>query len=378
VTTNELNQDRSTYRLLAALAATLLFGAIVTLSLAGDSVWLAALLAAYVATAATMGFLWLRVRAGSRLQAAFNAYAEKTELEEEVRRRPEVKEQLVAAARRKNAFLAMLAHELRNPLAPLSNCLELLRQTGNEPSVLAQACPIMERQVRQMSRLVDDLLDVARLDRNRLKLRKQRVCVAEVIQQAVETSRPLIEARAHRLTITLPLVPIELEADPVRLTQVLSNLLNNAAKYTDVGGRIQASVALEGPEVVFMVRDTGIGIPGNMLTKIFAMYTQLEQASGRAQGGLGIGLALVRWLVKLHGGTVEARSDGVGRGSEFLVRLPGLSCGAPERRPPVIVSNGPKALRDQRIPIVRHRVNPAQDTPLAPKTHRRPRGAATA
>jgi signal transduction histidine kinase len=231
---------------------------------------------------------------------------------------------LLIAARRKNEFLATLAHELRNPLAPIRNCLELLRLAGNDPVALAQTHSIMERQVNQMVRLVDDLLDVSRIDRNKLELRREQVHLAEIVHRAVETSRPLIDAKAHQLTITLPPQPILLHADQVRLTQVLSNLLNNAAKYTEEGGHIRLTVEQEGGEVVVKVQDSGIGIPTDMLPKIFEMFTQVDQSLERSQGGLGIGLTLVKWLVEMHGGSVEARSDGPGRGSELMVRLPVL------------------------------------------------------
>jgi signal transduction histidine kinase len=235
----------------------------------------------------------------------------------------QARHRLVAAARRKNEFLATLAHELRNPLAPIRNCLELLRGAGNDPAALAQVQSIMERQVNQMVRLVDDLLDVSRIDCNKLDLRKEKVHLAAIVQAAVETSRPLIEAKAHELTVQLPPQPILMHADAVRLTQVLSNLLNNAAKYMDRGGRIRLTAEPEGAEVVVKVKDSGIGIPTDMLSKIFDMFTQVDSL-GRSQGGLGIGLSLVKWLVEMHGGSVEARSEGPGRGSQFVMRLPAL------------------------------------------------------
>src|SRR5205085_2372424 len=185
----------------------------------------------------------------------------------------------------------------------------------------------MERQLTQMVRLVEDLLDVSRITRGRIELRKQRVELAAIVQSAVETSRPLIEAAGHELTVTLPPEPIHLDADLTRLAQVFSNLLNSAAKYTEQGGHMWltaevASREREPPEIVVKVRDTGLGIPADMLPKIFEMFTQLDRSLERSQGGLGIGLTLVHSLVEMHGGTVKAHSDGPGKGSEFVVHLP--------------------------------------------------------
>jgi CheY-like chemotaxis protein len=258
------------------------------------------------------------------------------------------------ADRRKNEFLATLAHELRNPLAPLTSCLELLRRAGKDPAAMAQVSAVMERQVHQMVRLVDDLLDVARLDRNKLDLRKERVDLAEIVQKAVETSRPLIEAKAHHLSISLPPEPILLSADAVRMTQVLSNLLNNAAKYTDPGGQIEL-IALperDASEVVVTVRDTGIGIPADMLPKVFDMFTQLDAGLQHSQGGLGIGLTLVKWLTEMHGGTVEARSGGPGLGSELLVRLPTLPSTDAQAQRSISAAHGFVAGARRRILVV--------------------------
>ncbi len=226
------------------------------------------------------------------------------------------------ADRRKDEFLATLAHELRNPLAPIRNGLQVLRLSGPENGMVAEARSMMERQLSQMVRLVDDLLDVSRISRNKLDLKRQRVAVADVVHSAVETSRPLIEQARHTLAVTLPPDPVELDADFVRLAQVFSNLLNNSAKYTEPGGHIWLTAEIAGREVVVRVRDTGLGIPADALPRIFEMFSQVDRNMERAQGGLGIGLTLVRRLVEMHGGTVEARSDGPGRGSEFTVRLP--------------------------------------------------------
>ncbi|MDC3954011.1 GAF domain-containing protein [Polyangium jinanense] len=223
--------------------------------------------------------------------------------------------------RRKDEFLATLAHELRNPLAPIRTGLTLLQMARDE----AQARRIremMERQVGHMVRMVDDLLDVSRITRGKVELRKARVELGTVLESALETSRPLIEAAGHVLSVSLPTEPLWLMADPTRLSQILANLLNNAAKYTPAGGRIRVAAEREGAHVVVRVEDTGVGIPPEMLPKVFDMFTQVGRSIERAQGGLGIGLTLVRRLVELHGGTVEAASDGPSRGSIFTVRLP--------------------------------------------------------
>jgi PAS domain S-box-containing protein len=227
-------------------------------------------------------------------------------------------EELREGDRRKDEFLATLAHELRNPLAPIRNALQVLRMTG----VGERVREMMERQVDHLVRLVDDLLEVSRITRGCIELRTERVDLARVVQTAVETSRPLIEAAGHRITVALPDGPLVLVADPVRLAQVVANLLNNAARYTEPGGRIDLSVEARAGEAVVRVRDSGIGIPPEMIPRIFEMFTQVSRSDRRSQGGLGIGLALVQTMVRMHGGTVEADSPGPGRGSVFTVRLP--------------------------------------------------------
>jgi signal transduction histidine kinase len=233
-----------------------------------------------------------------------------------------IQEMLRDSDRRKDEFLATLAHELRNPLAPIRNALEIMRLAGSDPEALQRSRALIERQVHQLVRLIDDLLDISRITRGKVKLRKEQVEAAVIVQSAVETAQPFIEHAGHTLKVELPREPLLLEADPTRLAQVLVNLLNNAAKYTDPGGRITLTVVRRQERVVFRVRDTGIGIAPSMLTRIFEMFTQMGRAEDRSQGGLGIGLALVRGLVGLHGGTVEAHSEGPGKGSEFVVSLP--------------------------------------------------------
>jgi signal transduction histidine kinase/DNA-binding response OmpR family regulator len=227
--------------------------------------------------------------------------------------------------RRKNEFLAMLAHELRNPLAPIRNAAEILRMLDIEDPNLHWASDVIGRQVEHLVRLVDDLLDISRITGGKIQLRVETVDAAVAVARAVETSRPLIDSRRHELAVALPPYPIVVKADLVRLAQVLSNLLNNAAKYTEEGGRIELDVTHEAGEVVFRVCDNGIGITPEMLPRIFDLFTQVDRSLDRSQGGLGIGLTLVRQLVEMHGGTVRVHSEGANRGSVFIVRLPAMA-----------------------------------------------------
>jgi len=236
--------------------------------------------------------------------------------------RASAENELKQAHRRKDEFLATLAHELRNPLAPIRNAVELFRIKEPPDRDLLDARDIIERQVVQLTRLVDDLLDVSRITSGKITLQRERVTLAAVVADAVESSRPLIEEAAHTLTVTLPPEPVYLDGDAIRLVQVFSNLLTNAAKYTERGGQIWLTAERRSGEAVVSVSDTGIGIDATHLPRIFEMFSQVATALERSQGGLGIGLSLVRGLVELHGGSVEARSGGVGMGSEFIVRLP--------------------------------------------------------
>jgi signal transduction histidine kinase/ActR/RegA family two-component response regulator len=238
---------------------------------------------------------------------------------------------LVEADRRKDEFLATLAHELRNPLAPISNAIYLLKQMAGSSAVLP-LCETMERQVAQMVRLVDDLLELSRITRGKIELRLAPGNLRDAIDAAIETSRPLIEASKHALRVHFPDEPITLHADSVRLAQVFSNLLNNAAKYTDPEGRITIRAWTEAGDAVVEVSDTGIGISSAALPHVFDMFSQGDSRHQRAQGGLGIGLTLVRTLVEMHGGTVHAASEGVGKGSRFVVRLP-LQQASPGQQP---------------------------------------------
>ncbi len=233
-------------------------------------------------------------------------------------------EGLREADRRKDEFLAMLAHELRNPLAPVRNAVQVLKLLGPADPNLRRAQEMIQRQVEHLARLVDDLLDVSRITRGKINLHKEPIELAPVIARAVETSRPLVDARRHELTVTLSPEPVLIEGDATRLAQVLSNLLNNAAKYSGEGARILLTAERRGNEAVVSVRDTGIGIPADLLPQVFDLFTQGDRSLARSEGGLGIGLTLVKTLVEMHGGRVEAKSDGPGEGSEFIVHLPVL------------------------------------------------------
>ena len=250
--------------------------------------------------------------------------------------------------RRKNEFLAILAHELRNPLAPISNALHILRLNGTEDRTIDQLGEMMERQVKHLVRLVDDLMEVSRISQGKIELRKELVEVARIVRSAVETSRPLIEASKHVLETSIPDAPLIVEADSVRVAQVLANLLNNSAKYTAPGGHIWLTVRREGDEVAISVRDTGFGIPPDMLSRVFDLFTQLNPGAERGQAGLGIGLTLVKSLVEMHGGTVRALSDGPMKGSEFVVRLP-LAAG-------FRLADAPKKPVREASPLSKHRL----------------------
>jgi PAS domain S-box-containing protein len=248
--------------------------------------------------------------------------------------------ELREADRHKDEFLAMLAHELRNPLSPVRNSLHIMKQPGVNAETFGRVRDMAERQIKHMARLLDDLLDMARISRGRIDLRREIVDMAGIVQRAVETTRTLLEQRHHELTVSLPPQPVRVEGDPARLEQILTNLLNNAAKYTDPGGRIGLTVQRDGDEVVLRVRDTGIGIAPDLLPKVFDLFVQAERRLDRSQGGVGIGLTLVKKLIELHGGSVQAFSSGAGKGSEFVVLLPAAprdqaakSQGGPESGP---------------------------------------------
>ena len=243
--------------------------------------------------------------------------------------RKRVEDVLREADRRKDEFLATLSHELRNPLAPIRNALELMQRTNRDPAVADRALAIMERQVRQLVRLTDDLLDVSRITRDRLELRRERLDLRTALRSALETIEPMSDAAGHTVEVNAPPDPIWVYGDPTRLAQAFANVLNNAVKYTDRGGRITLTASAHANEAVVSFADTGIGIDPFHLPSIFDMFVQIQPGASRARGGLGIGLALTKRLVELHGGHIEARSQGHGTGTTFIIRLPVV---APTRR----------------------------------------------
>jgi PAS domain S-box-containing protein len=274
----------------------------------------------------------------------------------------QVKAQATALAdlhRRKDEFLAMLSHELRNPLSPILNAVHLLRLQGNENLIQQEARTIIERQVGQLSHLVDDLMEVARFTSGKIRLHPVLLDMRGVVSRAVESARPLIDGRGHELTVDVPDEPIWLLADPARLEQVVVNLLNNAAKYTDEGGQIWLGARQNAHEAVLSVRDNGIGIDLEHFPDIFDLFTQADRSLDRAQGGLGIGLSLVRRLMDLHRGTVKVHSDGLGRGSEFTIRLPLPP--SPVPAPPLVLAEpGKRAAHSGRVLVVDDNVDSAQ------------------
>ncbi len=238
-----------------------------------------------------------------------------------------IEQALRDADRKKDEFIAVLAHELRNPLAPILQAAQMLQARGASPEQLRWGHQVIDRQAKTMGRLLDDLLDVSRITRGTLEVKKSPVLLSTLIEGAVEIrTRPAIDEREHRLELALPSEAIELDADPVRMTQVIANLLMNAAKYTDDGGTIRLSATRKADELILSVADNGVGLGAQTLPRLFDMFVQVEETRNRHQGGLGIGLALARRLVELHGGTIEVRSEGIGRGSEFTVRMPCRAC----------------------------------------------------
>ena len=277
--------------------------------------------------------------------------------------------ELRQASEAKDQFLALLGHELRNPLAPIRNALEILRTRKTDPAVAAQMHEMMERQTAHMVRLVDDLLDVSRITRGKIELRRERVDLRTAVERVVETVRPLLDDRAHDLRLSLPPEPILLEADPTRLEQILSNLLSNAAKYTPGSGTIDFSVARDGEQAVIRVRDNGIGIRPEMRGRIFELFAQADRLPERVQEGLGIGLTLVRSLTQLHGGTVTVTSGGPGHGSEFVVRLPCLPAHAPLGPPVVKAPAAAPSAQRRRVLVVDDNLDSAESLAILLQMH---------
>jgi signal transduction histidine kinase len=306
-----------------------------------------------------LGQRWIYSRAGL-VEHGGHRHVVGIVLDVTVRRQAE--EALKEVNQRKDEFLAMLAHELRNPLAPIRNAAQLLNVHAPGRPEIEWARAVIERQTKHLVRLVDDLLDVSRMVRGQITLQKKRVDLAEIVQTAVETSRPLIRLRKHHLSVHLPERPIRLDADVTRIAQVISNLLNNAAKYTDDGGQIRLEAEQAGDFVAIRVRDTGLGIAPGLLPHVFDLFTQADRTLDRAEGGLGIGLTLVKRLVEMHGGRVEAHSEGLGRGAEFVVWLPVLEAQQDEA-PQRAISPLPAASADEgrslRILIVDDNVDAA-------------------
>ena len=254
--------------------------------------------------------------------AAYQVRLANQRLEAEIAERRHAEQALMDADRRRSEFLAQLAHELRNPLAPIRNAVEILRRAGGDEQKVRPVTEMLQRQISQIVRLVDDLLDVSRISRGKFELRSEAVELASVVNHAVEACRPAIEHAKHKLIVALPALPLYLDADAARLVEVVANLLSNACKFTSNGGQIWLTVEQDGEEAIVRVRDNGIGIASDTLPTIFDMFMQADTSLERRQSGLGLGLTLVKSLVELHGGTVQACSGGIGQGSEFIVRLP--------------------------------------------------------
>jgi two-component system, sensor histidine kinase len=282
------------------------------------------------------------------VRTALRARERQYQIREHLAERTAAEESLRLADRRKDEFLATLGHELRNPLAPLLTAVQLLRTAGASDPIVARVCPVMERQISHLVRLVSDLLEVSRITRGLIEVRREPVDLVFLVQSALDTSRPLLDEAGHHVTVELPDEPVIVHGDTVRLTQVFANLLNNAAKYTRAGGNIAVRVTRDAYSATVSVCDDGIGIAAENLVSVFEMFTQVDRSNRLAQGGLGIGLTLVRSLVAMHGGTVQARSEGPGTGSEFTVSLP-LIAAIPRRSTPI---EQPVLVPQRRILIV--------------------------
>ena len=265
---------------------------------------------------------------------------------------------LAEANRNREEFMALLSHELRSPLSPIVNALSILRQMRTNDPIIENAGNIIDRQVGQMVRLVDDLLDISRITKGKLRLTREKMELRVVANHAAETVRPLMEARKHEFSVALPTRPVWVDADPARMEQVVVNLLNNAAKYTDTGGLVRMTVSREGDDAVIRVRDNGVGIAPDLLPKIFELFTQVDGSLGRSYGGLGIGLALARNLVEMQDGRLLAHSGGPGKGSEFTVKLP-VVAGAPGQEAKTALEPGKLTGPPLRVLVVEDNVDAA-------------------
>ena len=283
-------------------------------------------------------------------------------LQREIVRSREAEEELQDANRRKDEFLAMLSHELRNPLAPIRNAVEVIRRLAPPDPKLTTARDVGDRHVTRLERLVEELLDVSRISQGKIALKKEPVDLARIIAHSVETSRPLIDARVQALSVSVPAAPVWLSADFARLSQVVSNLLNNASKYTGEGGRIELTASAEAGEARIVVRDNGAGIEPQLLHKVFDLFVQGERALDRGQGGLGIGLTLVKRLVELHNGRVDAASDGPGRGAIFTVTLPCIAAVEPQRQDQQYPVPKSSEVYGRRVLVVDDNVDAAEST----------------
>ena len=298
----------------------------------------------------------------SKADVFFELYRQRQEISRLLLESREQAEALRAADRRKDEFLATLAHELRNPLAPVRTALQILKLAPGDPAQFVKAQQMMVRQLSHMVRLIDDLLDISRISTGKIDLKLRRVRASSVLDAAIEASRPALDAGGHELTVSVPDQDIWLDVDPMRVAQMLNNLLTNAAKYTPEAGKITLTLRTEDRQAVFEVSDTGVGIPEEMLSKVFDMFTQVDRSLDRAQGGLGIGLSLVKSLTEMHGGSVRAYSQGLGRGSTFTVRLP-LASAEPTQSDSVEDSHAeepPSRKRSLRVLIVDDNVDGAE------------------
>ena len=327
-------------------------GPFATANLAGSLLQVALFMAVVAVTGLFLGAATAERNRAERRRS--EDYARLRSSEERLARQAE---ELAAADRRKDEFLAVLGHELRNPLAPLQNGLQLLTLGGNDQALVTHSRQLMERQLRHLVRLVDDLLDVARIRSGKIVLELERVELAPMITSAVELARPLIDARSHDLQVVLPPETLWTDADKIRLPQLLANLLNNAAKYTDAGGSITLSVARLESQIVVSVRDTGIGMESESLANVFELFAQAAGPAHAVQGGLGVGLSLARSIAELHGGVLTAHSDGLGKGSQFVLRLPAAA--APEARAEAASPSAELTSR-QRILVVDDNIDAAE------------------